>query len=169
MFKDERRRLALRVSDDIEKLNDVGAAAHVLEDLDFSLDLLLLDRLEDLDDALGVVAYIDSFENLAGQFVYVGRDVTANQLLGRTLHSWRIHGSEFARTYLTVLSASNLSNDFIIFLVSPIHSQGFVVPVVSRPMHVDIRIHSVRKRSQQWDARLDVVLYMSVLDKSEGT
>lgn len=64
MFKDEGGCLALRVADDIQKLNDIGAAAHVLEDFDFALDFLLLDGLEDLDDALCVVAYIDSFKDL---------------------------------------------------------------------------------------------------------
>jgi hypothetical protein len=45
-------------------LNDIGAAAHILEDFDFTFDFLLFDGLEDLDDALCVVAYIDSLKDL---------------------------------------------------------------------------------------------------------
>jgi hypothetical protein len=44
-------------------------------------------------------------------------------------------------TYLTVFSASDFANDFVVFLISPIDSQCFIIPIISRPMHVDIRIH----------------------------
>ena len=64
MLKDEGGGLALRVADDVEELDDVGTAAHVLEDLDLALDLLLLDRLEDLDDALGVAPDVDALKDL---------------------------------------------------------------------------------------------------------
>jgi hypothetical protein len=76
VFRDDRGRLALqvqrdqlvarlhsyaqptttahrRVSDNVEKGNDVGPAREVHEDLDLALDLLLLDGLEHLHDALG--------------------------------------------------------------------------------------------------------------------
>ncbi len=54
----------LRVSDYVEQGNDVGTTCKVLEDLDLALDLLLLDRLEDLDNALLVVDYVDALEDL---------------------------------------------------------------------------------------------------------
>lgn len=53
----------LRVSDDIQQRNNVGATGEVLEDLDFSLDLLLLHGLQNLDDAFLVVDNIDPFED----------------------------------------------------------------------------------------------------------
>lgn len=53
----------LRIPDDIEQCNNVGAAGEVLEDLDFSLDLLLLHRLQNLNDAFLVVDHIDPLED----------------------------------------------------------------------------------------------------------
>jgi hypothetical protein len=41
-----------------------GALPH-LQDLDLALDLLLLDGLEDLDDALLLVGHADALEDLA--------------------------------------------------------------------------------------------------------
>lgn len=43
VLKDKRGSLRLRVSNNVQELNNVGSAAHVLKDLDFTLDLLLLD------------------------------------------------------------------------------------------------------------------------------
>lgn len=54
----------LGVPDDVEKCDNVGSAGKILEDLDLTLDLLLLDRLEDLDDAFLVVDDVDAFEYL---------------------------------------------------------------------------------------------------------
>lgn len=53
----------LRVSNDIKQGDDVGATGQVLKNLDLSLDLLLLDRLQDLDDAFLVVHNVDAFEH----------------------------------------------------------------------------------------------------------
>lgn len=64
VLEDERGRLALRIPDHIEQGDDVGPAGQVLQDLDLALDLLLLDRLEHLDDALLVVDHIDAFKHL---------------------------------------------------------------------------------------------------------
>jgi hypothetical protein len=38
------------VPDDVQKRNDIWSSCEVLEDLNLSLDFLLFDRLEDLDD-----------------------------------------------------------------------------------------------------------------------
>ena len=59
----QRDRTNLRVSNNVEESNDIGSARQVLQDLDLSLDLLLLDRLENLDDALLVVDDIDAFKD----------------------------------------------------------------------------------------------------------
>jgi len=63
VLEDERWSLALRVSNNIKQGNNIGAASQILQDLDFTLDLLLLDRLEDLDYAFLIVDHIDAFEN----------------------------------------------------------------------------------------------------------
>ncbi len=53
----------LVVSDDVEQRNDVRTARQVLQDLDLPLDLLLLHRLQHLDDALLVVDDVDPLED----------------------------------------------------------------------------------------------------------
>jgi hypothetical protein len=64
VFEDERGSLALRVPHDVEQSHNVGPAGQVLQDLDLALYLLLLDGLENLDDAFLVVDDIDAFEDL---------------------------------------------------------------------------------------------------------
>jgi hypothetical protein len=54
----------LRIANDVEEGDDVGAAAQVLEDFDLTLDLLLLNGLEDLDDAFLVIDYVDALKDL---------------------------------------------------------------------------------------------------------
>jgi hypothetical protein len=54
----------LRVPNNVEKGNDVGSPRQVLQNLDLALDLLLLDGLENLDDAFLVIHHVYSFENL---------------------------------------------------------------------------------------------------------
>ena len=64
VFEYETGCLGLAVSDDIEESHDVGTAGQVLQDLDLSLDLLLLDGLEHFDDAFLVVDDIDALKDL---------------------------------------------------------------------------------------------------------
>jgi hypothetical protein len=54
-------------------------------------------------------------------------------------------------THLAVLSTANLTNNLVLFLISPVHCQSFVVPVISRPVHIHIRVDPKNKntRSQQ--------------------
>ena len=54
----------MAVSDNVEQCDDVWSSREVLEDLDLSLDLLLLDWLKNLDDTLLVVGDVDAFEDL---------------------------------------------------------------------------------------------------------
>jgi hypothetical protein len=64
VFEDERGRLALRIPDNVEQGDNVGPAGQVLQNLDLALYLLLLDGLEDLDDAFLVVNDVDALEDL---------------------------------------------------------------------------------------------------------
>jgi hypothetical protein len=54
----------LRVPHDVEQCDNVWPTRQVLEDLDLTLYLLLLDRLQDLDDTFLVVGDIDALEYL---------------------------------------------------------------------------------------------------------
>ena len=53
----------LAVSDHIQQGNDVRPSGKVLQDLDLPLDLLLLDRFQDLDNTLLVIDDIDAFKD----------------------------------------------------------------------------------------------------------
>ena len=63
VFEDEAGSLALAVSDDIQQCNNIGASGQILQDLDLSFYLLLLDRLQDFNDALLIVGDIDALED----------------------------------------------------------------------------------------------------------
>lgn len=63
MEEKQGERSDLRVSDYVQQRNNVGTSGEILKNLDLSLNLLLLDRLENLDDTLLVVDDVDAFEN----------------------------------------------------------------------------------------------------------
>lgn len=46
-------------------------------------------------------------------------------------------------TYLTVFTTPNLTNHLVVFLITPIDSQGFIIPIITRTMNVDIGVDSV--------------------------
>lgn len=54
----------LTIPDHVQQANHVRSPREVLQDLDLALDLLLLDRLEHLDDAFAVRGDVDGFEDL---------------------------------------------------------------------------------------------------------
>lgn len=64
VLEDQTRRFALVVAHHIQQGYHIGTTREVLKDLDLALDLLFLDRLEDLDDALLIVDDIDTLEHL---------------------------------------------------------------------------------------------------------
>ena len=72
----------MAVANNVKEANDVGSTGEVLQNLDLALDLLLLDGLEDLDDALLVRGEVDRLEDLRG-WVSSKRKSTA----GRTTRS----------------------------------------------------------------------------------
>jgi len=53
----------LAVSDHVQQRDNVWSPRQILQDLDLSLYLLLLDRLEHFDNTFLVVDYIDAFED----------------------------------------------------------------------------------------------------------
>ena len=64
MFKNQSRCSGHRVFHNALQCDDVGAAPEVLQDLDLTFDLLLLDGLQDLDDAAGAVRSVHPLEDL---------------------------------------------------------------------------------------------------------
>ena len=65
-FEYQTRDFGGRIANNIEEADDVGTTCQVLEDLDLSFNLLLLDGLENLDYALLIVSDIDPLEYLSG-------------------------------------------------------------------------------------------------------
>ena len=55
------------VADNIKEGDNVGTAGKVLEDLDLSLDFLLLHWLQNLDDALLLIDDVDALEDLTSR------------------------------------------------------------------------------------------------------
>ncbi len=58
------RNTHLVIPNDVEQSHDIRPSGQVLQDLDLALYLLLLDRLEHLDDAFLVVDDVDALEHL---------------------------------------------------------------------------------------------------------
>lgn len=75
----ECERSDLRVSDHVQQRNNVGTSGEILENLDLSLDLLLLNRLENLDNTFLVVHDVDAFENF-GIFATTCIAITSGQI-----------------------------------------------------------------------------------------
>lgn len=63
VFKNQTRRLALVVANNIEQGHHIWPTCQVLEDLDLTLDLLLLDGFKHLDDTFLVVDNVDAFKH----------------------------------------------------------------------------------------------------------
>ena len=63
VLEDKGRSLALRIPDDIQERDNIGAPRQILQDFDLPLDFLLLHRFEDFDDAFLVVHDIDPFKH----------------------------------------------------------------------------------------------------------
>jgi hypothetical protein len=57
----------LAVPDNVQQANDIGSACQILQNLDFPLDLLLLDRLEYFDNTLLICRQVYRLEYLQGE------------------------------------------------------------------------------------------------------
>jgi len=53
----------LGVANNVKEANDIRTTAEILEDLYLALDLLLFDRLEDLNDASSLVDNVETFKH----------------------------------------------------------------------------------------------------------
>ena len=64
MLKNKTGSLTLRIPHHIQQLDNIRPPAHILQNLDFTLNLLLLDGLEDFNNAFGVIPDVVAFEDL---------------------------------------------------------------------------------------------------------
>ena len=64
IFHDQTRYPRSRIADDVQEGDDVRTAGKILEDLDLSFDLLLMDGLENLDGTLFFSDGVHPFEYL---------------------------------------------------------------------------------------------------------
>lgn len=111
MLKDKTGRLALWVSYNIQKLNDICPPTHILKNLNLTFNLLFLHGLEDFDDTFRVVAHVVAFKNLR------------------------------------IFATADFTYYFIVFLVTPVDSESFVIPVVAGTVDVDVCVDS----DKGWD------------------
>ena len=64
VLKNERWGFRLWITDNIQKLNDILSAGEILQDLNFTLNFLLLHRFQDFNYTFRVIINIESCENL---------------------------------------------------------------------------------------------------------
>jgi hypothetical protein len=63
-LEDQAGSLALVIPNNVQQSHNIGTASEILENLDLSLNLLLLHGLEHLDNAFLIIDNVDAFENL---------------------------------------------------------------------------------------------------------
>lgn len=66
VFCDQAWDLGSRIANHVQQGYDIWTPGQVLENFDFSLDLLLLDRFQDFDDTLFIVDDVNTLEDLLG-------------------------------------------------------------------------------------------------------
>jgi hypothetical protein len=80
VFCDQAWDLGSRIANHVQQGYDIWTSGQVLENFDFSLDLLLLDRFEDFDDTLFVVDDVNTLEDLFDvnwyKDTFLGREIT---------------------------------------------------------------------------------------------
>lgn len=65
VFCDQAWDLGSRIANHVQQGYDIRTSSQILENFDFSLDLLLLDRFEDFYDTLFVVDNVNALEDLS--------------------------------------------------------------------------------------------------------
>lgn len=160
----------LRIPYNIQQRNNVGSTSQILQDLDLSLDLLLLNGLQNLDDAFLVIDDVNAFENFGVLApAYPTADIVSScSTVSRppeTQFLRRIQRRQSECGMSTVELPTNLAHDFVVFQNSPACLRGqssnnnksprstpqqdigrltdvntIVVPVASGHVLVDIRI-----------------------------
>lgn len=69
IFRNNGRRLRLAVSNNVQQSHYIGSTSQILQYFYFSLDLLLFNGLQDLDNTLGVGGEMDGFKDLSTPFI----------------------------------------------------------------------------------------------------
>ena len=64
VFRNQAWDLGGRIANHVQQGHDIRTSGQVLEDFDFPLDFLLLDRFEDFDNAPFAIGDADTLENL---------------------------------------------------------------------------------------------------------
>lgn len=78
VLEDEGGDFGVRVAADVKKGDDIGTAAQALENLDLALDLLLLDRLQNLDNTLLIAAGRVNMHRLEDVAIFPPADLAHN-------------------------------------------------------------------------------------------
>ena len=121
MLKYECRRLGLWVADNVEQLDNVDATTEVLQDLDFALNLLLLDRLPCREiPAKDMVRQLNaSCDPRDSQQLHTSQTSNCHQVLHLENFDDALRPIRHvaALEYLAVLSAAQFAHNLVIFQV----------------------------------------------------
>mmetsp|Transcript_12929 Transcript_12929/g.36903 ORF Transcript_12929/g.36903 Transcript_12929/m.36903 type:complete len:382 (-) Transcript_12929:17-1162(-) len=112
---------------------EVGVV-HVLEDEGGGLALRVADDVEELDD-VGSAAHVLEDLDLALDLLLLDGLKDLDDALG-------VAPDVDSLEDLAVLAPPDLADHLVVLLVAPVHGEGFIVPVISGPMDVDIGIYS---------------------------
>lgn len=162
ILEDEAGRLGQRVPHNVQQADDVGPTAQVLQDLDLTLDLLLLQgpaarrgarskeqgiKGQAIDDKRRIGGQGNQRTTISDQLQRqkgsADTDVVAIPHLNRLQDLDAAAGvvdDIHAVKDLAVLAAADLADDFVVLLVAPIDGEGLVIPVLARASHVDVSV-----------------------------
>lgn len=145
VFENQARRFALAIANDIKQGYHVGATRQVLKNLDLTLNLLLLDWLQDLDDTLLVVDHIDALEHFR-----VFSAAYQSMSLALTIRAKRERKEECSKNKKQKCGKSlhtYLADHFVVFQNTPRNVHTIVVPIGPGHMLIDIGIDA---RHDEW-------------------
>ena len=145
VFENQARCLALAIANDIKQGYHVGATCQVLKNLDLTLNLLLLDWLQDLDDTLLVVDHIDALEHFR-----VFSAAYQSMSLALTIRAKRERKEECSKNKKQKCGKSlhtYLADHFVVFQNAPRNVHTIVVPIGPGHMLIDI---SIDARHDEW-------------------
>jgi hypothetical protein len=107
VFRDQAWNLGSRIANHVQQGYNIRTSGQVLQNLDFPLDLLLLDGLEDFDDTLFVVDDVNALEDLSTGVVGVNTCFQGRGIVERCAH-------------LGILSPPYFPDNLVMVLRSPL-------------------------------------------------
>lgn len=141
VFKNQTRRFALAIANDIKQGYHVGTTRQILKNLDLTLNLLLLDRLEDLDDTLLIVDYIDALEHF-GVFSPAYRSTPLACVRIESQMNSAFQPFSNIKQVAKYGKLTNLADHFVVFQHTPRNVYTVIIPVGPGHTLIDVCINA---------------------------